>query len=132
MPEKTDERPKVAIIDDDADFLAALEFLLKPFYRVTALFGSAWTYTQVTAIEPDLILLDIHMPEQGGFDICRDLRADRRFARTPIIFLTASKLDEDFRRHLRAGGTRFLDKSVGRRRLVATIDEELAASDPSR
>jgi CheY-like chemotaxis protein len=72
------------------------------------------------------------MPVQGGFDICRDLRADRRFARTPIIFLTCSKSDEDFRGHLRAGGSRFLHKTICRRRLVAAIEEELAAAHGAR
>ena len=131
MNTKIQDKPKVVIIDDDADFLSALEFLLKPQYRVTPIFGSEWTYAQVAAVEPDLVLLDVHMPEQGGFEVCRELRADRRFADTPIIFLTCSKTDEDFRSHLKAGGTRFLNKEVGRRRLLAAMAEELAAADSS-
>ena len=47
---------------------------LKTLYRVTALYGSEWTYAQVAALEPDLILLDVHMPEEGGFELCRQLR----------------------------------------------------------
>ena len=85
MRTKKDDRPKIVIIDDESDFLTAMERSLKPLYHVTSLFGSEWTYAQVAALEPDLILLDVHMPEEGGFELCRQLRADPRFASTPII-----------------------------------------------
>lgn len=127
MQPKKDDRPKVVIIDDEADFLTAMEKSLKPLYRVTALYGSEWSYSQVAALEPDLVLLDVNMPEQGGFELCRELRADPRFAATPIVFLTCSNRQEDFRRHLAVGGTRFLNKTIDRRHLLAAIAEELTA-----
>ena len=127
MRVKTDDRPKIVVIDDEADFLTAMERSLKPLYRVTALYGSEWTYRQLAALEPDLVLLDVHMPEQGGFALCRELRADPRFAATPIVFLTCSNANEDYRRHLAAGGTRFLNKTIDRRQLLAALAEELAS-----
>lgn len=132
MPTKVDDRPKIVIIDDEGDFLTVMEHSLKSLYRVTTLYGSEWTYAQVAALEPDLVLLDVHMPEEGGFEICRQLRADPRFASTPIIFLTGSEQAEDFRRHLKAGGTRFLHKGIDRRQLLAALGEEMAASHASR
>ncbi len=128
MVTKKDDRPKIVIIDDEADFLTAMERSLKPLYRVTALYGSEWTFEQVAALAPDLILLDVHMPEQGGFDLCRDLRADPRFAATPIIFLTCSNTAADYKGSLRAGGTRFLNKVIDRRHLLEAIAAELATS----
>jgi len=128
MNEKADDRPKIVIIDDEADFLTAMERSLSPLYRVTALYGSEWTYAQIAAIDPDLVLLDVHMPEQGGFELCRELRADPRFASLPIVFLTASKTDEDYRRYLSVGGTRFLNKVIARRSLLAAIAEDIAAA----
>ena len=127
MPTKKDDRPKIVIIDDESDFLTAMERSLKPLYQVTSLFGSEWTYAQVAVLAPDLVLLDVHMPQEGGFELCRQLRADPRFAHTPILFLTGSKTDEDFRLHLKAGGTRFLSKLIDRRQLLAVLAEELAA-----
>lgn len=128
MKPKTDDRPKIVVIDDEADFLTAMERSLKPLYRVTTLYGSEWTYEQVAALAPDLILLDIHMPEQGGIDLCRDLRADPRFAGLPILFLTASSSNEDYRQHLQVGGTRFINKTIDRRQLLEAIAEELSAA----
>jgi CheY-like chemotaxis protein len=131
MRTKADDKPKIVVIDDEGDFLTVMEHSLKSLYQVTSLYGSEWTYAQVSALEPDLILLDVHMPEEGGFDICRQLRADPRFATTPIIFLTGSAGAEDFQRHLKAGGTRFLHKTIDRRRLLAALGEELAVSNAS-
>ena len=128
MRTKVDDRPKIVIIDDEADFLTAMQRSLKQLYRVTALFGSEWTYAQIAALEPDLVLLDVHMPEQGGFDLCRDLRADPRFAGLPVVFLTASKANEDFSRYLKVGGTRFLSKDIDRRQLLAALAATLAAA----
>jgi CheY-like chemotaxis protein len=132
MHTKADDRPKIVIIDDEGDFLTLMEHSLKSLYRVTTLYGSEWTYAQVAALEPDLILLDVHMPEEGGFDICRQLRADPRFASTPIIFLTGSEKVEDFRQHLKAGGTRLLHKGIDRGQLLAALGEEMATSNASR
>ena len=128
MRTKVDARPKIVIIDDEADFLTAMRRSLQPLYRVTTLFGSEWSYAQIAALAPDLVLLDVHMPEQGGFDLCRDLRADPRFAATPVVFLTASNTTEDFNRHLQVGGARFLSKVIDRRQLLAALAETLAAA----
>ena len=127
MRKNIDDRPKVVVIDDEADFLTAMERSLKSLYRVTALYGSEWTYEQVAALEPDLVLLDIHMPGQDGIDLCRQLRADARFTDTPIIFLTASSSQEDLRRHIEVRGTRCLNKVIDRRQLLEIMGEELAA-----
>ncbi len=128
MKNKPDDRPKIVVIDDESDFLTAMERSLSQLYRVTTLYGSEWTVKQVAAIDPDLILLDINMPEQGGFELCRELRADPHFADTPIIFLTASSSGADYRRHLSAGGTRFLNKTIDRRHLLEAISEALTGA----
>lgn len=130
MQKKPDDRPKIVVIDDEPDFLSAMERSLRPLYRVTALYGSEWTVKQVAAIDPDLILLDINMPMEGGFELCRELREDPRFASKPIVFLTASSSSSDYRRHLMVGGTRFLNKTIDRKELLAAIAEELSAASP--
>lgn len=125
MRAKVDEKPKLVIIDDEGDFLTLMEHSLKSLYQVTTLYGSEWTCAQVAALAPDLILLDVHMPMEGGFEICRQLRGDPRFASTPIIFLTGSQKTEDYQRHLKAGGTRFLLKGIDRGQLLAALGDEL-------
>ncbi len=132
MRAKKDDRPKIVIIDDEPDYLNVMERSLKSLYRVTALYGSQWTYAQILELEPDLVLLDVHMPEESGFELCRRMRADPRFASTPILFLTASKSDADFQGHLKAGGTRFLNKDIDRRMLLQVLSDSLMAAGGRR
>ena len=122
-----DDKPKVVILDVDSVLHAELERSLSPLYEVSALRGE-WTYAQIVAEDPALLLLDVSLPEKGAFELCRSLRCDPRFAKTPIIFLAGAKTDEDYRRYLGAGGSRFLNKLISRRHLLAALGEELAAA----
>jgi CheY-like chemotaxis protein len=123
MDTKKDDRPKIVVIDDESEFLSLIERWLKTLYRVTALYGSAWTFDQVAGLKPDLVLLDVNMPEQDGFELCRRMRADPRFQNVPIVFLTATPRHDAFRE---LGAARWLSKPIGRRDLLAAVGEELA------
>jgi len=61
---------------------------------------------------PDLIILDLHMPELDGFDVIRQLRTEAEFALTPIVALTASAMQGDRERALAAGFTGYLTKPI--------------------
>jgi len=67
---------------------------------------------QAGEVLPDLIILDLHMPELDGFGAFRELRADERFAATPIVALTASAMQGDRERALSAGFTSYLAKPL--------------------
>src|SRR5262249_45472001 len=60
--------------------------------------------------KPDLIILDLHMPGVDGFGVIQELRADDRFAATPIIALTASAMQRDRERAISAGFTSYITK----------------------
>jgi CheY-like chemotaxis protein len=92
--------------------------------------GDTWTFSQVAALAPDLLMLDVLLADQGAFELCRSLRADPRFAALPIIFFTPLRTDEQFRRYRSAGGSRFLNKVIDRRHLLQAVAEEIAAAKP--
>jgi DNA-binding response OmpR family regulator len=73
-------------------------------------------------VAPDLLLLDVNMPGHDGVEVCRRLRADDRFARTPIVMLTAAARPEDVRRGLEAGATEYLTKPFSPVRLLTLVD----------
>jgi DNA-binding response OmpR family regulator len=75
---------------------------------------------------PDLILLDVMMPETDGFEICRRLRADPGLTHTPIIILTAMPDPRVNIRGLEAGATMSIRKPFNLDRLIATIKTALA------
>jgi Response regulator containing a CheY-like receiver domain and an HD-GYP domain len=86
----SDERQLLLIVDDSPDEIALLEEILKTEYRVVSVTsGEEALKITHTGILPDLILLDIMMPDMDGYETCRRLRHDSRTGDIPIIFLTA-------------------------------------------
>ena len=80
----------VLVIDDSPELLAVVAARLKPEgYRV--LTSPDWLYglEQAVSEQPDLVLLDVDMPDQSGLDVCRRLKSDPRTSAIPVIFLTA-------------------------------------------
>jgi CheY-like chemotaxis protein len=117
--------PRIAVVDDEPDFLKLVELWLRPAYRVESFVRSAGAVARLKAFAPDLVLLDVHMPEESGFSLCRKLRSEKGFENLPVVFLTGSKADEDFLQHLAAGGSRYLTKPIGRATLLEVLREQL-------
>jgi diguanylate cyclase (GGDEF)-like protein len=87
-------RPTILIVDDNSLNLALLDAVLSTEYRVCAATGGEQALGIVESGDPpDLILLDVMMPEVDGFEVCRRLKANPRTQRCPVIFVTS--LDEE-------------------------------------
>ncbi len=81
---------KILIVDDDVQVTVLLgKLLTMEGYQITAVNESTKAHETASSIKPDLILLDLMMPEPDGFKLCRMLRADPHFMFTPIIIVTA-------------------------------------------
>ena len=93
MPQEL--RPRVLLVDDNADLLETLHWLLKPSCEVVALLtDSSAVLESVTRLTPDVVVLDVSMPDVHGFDLCRQIK--RITPETRIVFLTAFD-DKDLR-----------------------------------
>jgi len=79
----------VFVVDDSLTNLSMVEDVLEKNYRVVTLLSVDRMYEALEKITPDLIILDIDMPEMNGFDAMKKLKSDKRHAGIPIIFLTA-------------------------------------------
>jgi len=80
----------IQIIDDDPEILALLSSMLaKQGYVVRAAITGALALPSARKHPPDLILLDIMMPEMSGYEVCERLKADERTRDIPVIFLSA-------------------------------------------
>jgi len=100
---------KILIVDDDEKVTSMLKkFLSTQGYQVTTINQSAKTIQVAEAIRPDLFILDIMMPHPDGFTLCSWLRADPRFAQTPILIITA--LDNTNSKAATFGANDFLTK----------------------
>ncbi|MDR1647545.1 MAG: response regulator [Zoogloeaceae bacterium] len=86
-------RQKIAVVDDNITNLSICRSVLKPYYDVHVLPSARELFAFLERFIPDLILLDIEMPEMNGYEAMRKLREDFRFSEISVIFLT-SKRDE--------------------------------------
>jgi CheY-like chemotaxis protein len=80
-------------------------------------------------IQPDLIILDLHMPGLDGFGVVKELRLDSNFATTPVVALTASAMQGDRQRALAAGFTGYITKPVSLKTLRSEVERLLALAE---
>ncbi|MBW4691548.1 MAG: response regulator [Lyngbya sp. HA4199-MV5] len=80
---------KVMIVDDDHNWLGTLPTLLKPWgFKVTTLADPQQFWTVLQAVLPDVLVLDVNLPEINGFELCQILRSDPHWQRLPVLFLS--------------------------------------------
>ncbi len=121
--QKSLNKPRVLMVDDDADFRSIIGDWLSPRYEFIGMGRGEDLLPALAGIEPDLLILDVLMPGPDGFQLCGRIRSDARFTGLPILFLTACKEDDDFFKSLDAGGTAYLSKPVSRSELLAMLRE---------
>ncbi|MDP9352153.1 MAG: response regulator transcription factor [Chloroflexota bacterium] len=110
---------KILIADDDADLLDILAFSLRrEGFKVVSARDGREALAQVAAEQPDLVVLDVGMPEMDGFEVCRRLRKESSL---PIIMLTARDQDESIVLGLDIGADDYVTKPYSPRELIARV-----------
>jgi putative two-component system response regulator len=119
--------PVVLVVDDTPDNLSLMSDLLRGHYRVKLASGGTKAL-QIAQSEspPDLILLDIMMPEMDGYEVCQQLKADPRTRDIPVIFLTAKALVEDERHGLSLGAVDYITKPISPPIVLARVETHLS------
>jgi len=116
----------ILVVDDTPDNLALMSALLKEDYRVkVANSGKKALEVVQGSAPPDLILLDIMMPEMDGYDVCSQLKQEAKTADIPIIFLTAKTESRDETKGLALGAVDYLTKPVNPEILKARVSTHL-------
>jgi len=81
---------KILLVDDDADFVEAIKLILESkSYDVTVANDGEEGLKKVQTEQPNLIILDVMMPEMDGYEVCAKLKSDPRFKDIPVLLLTA-------------------------------------------
>lgn len=104
-------KEELLIVDDNPENLKVLgDMLRNEGYSVRAAKNGSQALASIESSEPDLLLLDVHMPEMDGFELCRIIRAKPQFKSLPIIFISA--LDDSFNKvqGFEAGGNDYMTK----------------------
>src|SRR6266496_350514 len=125
-----DRKRRILIVDNDRDTTHLLKILLERTGRYSVLEENDATKAHQSAqnFRPDLILLDVVMPETDGGEVAAQIQADPELRRTPVIFLTALVTETETKAGLRIQGHPFLAKPINIPELINGIEENLAAS----
>jgi len=117
-------RERLLLVDDEENLRSMLEAALRHVgFEVHPAATGREALDTVAAVRPDLIVLDVMLPDLDGFEVCRRLRTEG--SRTPILFLTARDGTEDKVRGLTLGGDDYLVKPFSLEELVARINAVL-------
>jgi DNA-binding response OmpR family regulator len=113
---------KLLIVDDDPQLLDFLRTLLEPWaFRLTLLDDPKQFWTTLEQSAPDLLILDIEMPELSGIDLCRVVRNDPRWSELPVLFLSAYIDAQTVHRVFSVGADDYVSKPVVGPELVARV-----------
>ena len=119
MPAKT-----ILIVDDELSILVPLQFLMeKEGYAAKLAQSGKEAIEKIAAIQPDLILLDIMLPDLDGYEIYQIIRQRPEWESIRVIFLTAKNRDADIAKGLAMGADAYITKPFSNTQLVSKIRE---------
>lgn len=108
---------KIAVVEDNPDNRLLVQVILEPFFEVVEYESGFAALAGMAAEKPDLVLLDISLPEMDGGEVLRRMRADPQLQALPVIALTAHAMSGDREKYLGAGFNEYITKPI--------LDEEV-------
>ena len=128
-----EEQQKILVVDDERLNINVLVDLLKPNYKMMAAKNGEQALKAVrTANPPDLILLDIMMPDMDGYEVCKALKADAGLADVPVVFLSALGQTADKIKAFAVGGVDYITKPFQVEEVLARVETHLALRNAQR
>ncbi len=125
-------KPKILVVDDEPDAVELIEFNLKANgYEVATAADGEEALQKARAILPNLIILDLMLPEVDGMEVCKILRRDQRTQSIPIIMLTAKAAEIDRVLGLELGADDYVTKPFSPRELVLRVKRLLRSGTTS-
>jgi DNA-binding response OmpR family regulator len=123
---ENDNQSQILYVDDNITNLRLIESILKKEgYEVTLLQSGKAALDYLNEHKPDLILLDIMMPEMSGLEVCEKIVENKLTTRIPILFLTARSDRDTMLKGLQKGGVDYITKPINRQELLARVNTHL-------
>lgn len=114
-------KPRLLFVDDDQSILLMARTYLQDDYEFATALDGIEAIEKITALQPDIIVLDAMMPKMSGYQLCQSLRRNARFAKTPILFVSTKSTQREHDYALRIGGTDFLAKPFDSHQLIECL-----------
>lgn len=120
-------KTRILLVDDEPNILIPVEFLMtQQGYDVDKAYDGLEALKKMENNVPNLVILDVMMPEMDGFEVARQIRNNAKFDKTQIIFLTAKGTDEDKMNGYSTGGEVYITKPFDNDYLVDAVNELMA------
>ncbi len=120
-------KKKILAVDDEPNILLSIEFILEQEgYDVHTACDGEEAMEMAEKVEPDLVLLDIAMPYQDGYEVCTLLRKHEKLAAVKVVMLTAKGQSLDKKKGLEVGADVYLTKPFGADELLQAIESVLS------
>ena len=117
----------ILIVEDESDMAEMYtQMLQRNGYGVERASGGVAAMKHLLHIKPDLILLDLMMPDVSGLEVLRFLRREPQYMDLPVVIVSAKSLPEDIEKGMLAGASVYLTKPIAYRELIQTIGALLA------
>ncbi|NYS23976.1 response regulator [Rhodobacteraceae bacterium 2376] len=128
--EDTKARARILVIEDEDNIAIALDYLLtREGYEQTRIDTGAGALELIRSMRPDLVLLDVMLPEVSGYEICQSVRSDPELDHIPILMMTARGSAMERRKGLAMGATGFISKPFELKALREEVRRILADPD---
>jgi CheY-like chemotaxis protein len=126
----TEKQKTVMIIEDETEAAELFgEMMRVNGFRVIKMFSSTPAIPMIAQEKPDLIILDIMMPDISGLEVLRYMRREPELARIPVIVISAKSMPGDIKTGIEAGASMYLTKPVGFLDLKQAVDKVLQNSN---
>ena len=123
---------KIIVVDDNNTNLTACKKILKPFYEVFTVPSTKKMFDLLEHVVPDIILLDVDMPEMNGYEAAAKLKTNDAYKTIPIIFLTGRTDSESELFGLNMGAMDYIHKPIVSELLLRRIEIQLSRLDEQK
>lgn len=115
---------KILVVDDDPYILMSLEFLMKKNgYDVMVARNGTEALDLVEKQLPDLVLLDIMMPDVDGYEICKHIKSSKKLKEAKVVFMSAKSKETDIKKGYDLGASLYITKPFSTREMMKQIKE---------
>jgi diguanylate cyclase (GGDEF)-like protein len=122
----------ILVVDDEMPIRHLMSLLLKGFGTIEMAGSGKEALEKVNTLNPDLIILDVQMPEMNGYEVCQTIKGNDKTSSIPIVFLTANSSNEDEEYGLEIGATDFIRKPISPRIVSARVSNILNLQQATR
>lgn len=117
---------KILIVDDDPNILLSLDYLMrKNGFHVFVARNGAEAFELIETEIPEIVLLDIMMPDVDGYEICKEVQSKEWSKHIKIIFLSAKSKEADIQKGIELGAVSYITKPFSSKQLLAEVQQQL-------